>query len=324
MAEMSDQIGEKLVPVGDESAGTQEVDMGTEWVSGLKKEEGADGTEIKGDAQVKDSEVNSGTKESGVKKEEGTHDVEVKNDAQIPGSTGTGDKQIATGAADAVDTMDYQITDVDNRLTYRRGWPLLPVLPVLTFRSNVPLALSPSRTHMKVFREILEDHSVTIHSLEVAHRYNAGSPISKRTLTLCVLSEEKDNTEWPEAIRALRTYIETEDPPLTLAIEIIDHRIFHGLHTLPILPHEKRLSSAIKKRKHGVVNILEESGLRWTSLEFWWRGFSGKREDCKPTVLIGTGESQKKAWWKDVKEQVEEKMGSKWVAEICHREVTKY
>jgi hypothetical protein len=218
---------------------------------------------------------------------------------------------------------DYKITDVDDRLSYRQGWPLLPILPVLSSRDNIPKALLPSSDHFAMFRAILKEHKITIHELEVVHRYNPGTPTTNATLTLCVLSEEKENDKWADTIRALRDDIQGHDS-LTLAVEIVDHRVFHGLHTLRILPDEAKLTFAIKKKKHGVVHILNETGLEWTSLEFWWRGCGKMRELCRPTVLIGTPVPQRQIWYEHVKEDIAKKMGKDWGVEVCFRQVDKY
>ena len=195
---------------------------------------------------------------------------------------------------------------------------------MLTSLNNIPKVLSPSSTHLSAIHDILQLHSMTVHGVEVAHRYNAGTTINKHTLTLCILSSESDNAGWADAIRAMRTYIQSQVPALTLSIEVIDHRIYHGVYTLPILPHETSLTAAIKKKRHGVVHVLDDSGLEWTSLEFWWRGMGPMRENCKPTVLIGTPVPQREGWWGEVREKVQKKMGGKWTVEVCFREVVKY
>lgn len=220
------------------------------------------------------------------------------------------------------DPTTYTIDDIDDRLPYRQGWPLLPVLPVLTSRKNVPKALAPSSMHLGFFRELLKQRKITVHDLEVAYRYNAGTSIGKSALTLCVVSEENLNGKWSEAIRALRLHI--QEYGFTLAVEFIDHRIFCGLYTLPILPTETNLGSTVRKKRHGIISILNESGQPWTSLEFFWRGCGRTRENCKPTVLIGSNLPQSKALWVEVKPMVEKKMGERWTVEICFREIVKY
>ena len=83
-------------------------------------------------------------------------------------------------------------------------------------------------------------------------------------------------------------------------------------------------TTAIKKKKHGVAQILIESGLPWTSLDFFWRGMGSTRDECKPTVLIGTEAPQMRVWWDEIKEMIEQKMGTKWTFEVCFREAVKY
>lgn len=177
--------------------------------------------------------------------------------------------------------------DIDTRLSYRQSWPLLPVLPVHTSRDQVPKTLSRSSPHLKKFRSVLRKHRVTIHTLEIAHRLHARTPISKTSLTLLVHPDVACNEKWESAIRGLRSYV--EDHSLTLGVEIIDHRIVDGLYTLPILSYDS-LTAFIARRKHGIIRILNECGEEWTSVEFFYRGLGRLRDDHKATVLIGVPE----------------------------------
>ncbi|KAF2635000.1 hypothetical protein P280DRAFT_474099 [Massarina eburnea CBS 473.64] len=220
----------------------------------------------------------------------------------------------------------YSIMDIDDRLPYRQGWPLLPVLPVMTSHQNIPKVLSPSSENLGNMHDVLKKHNIVVHTLEVKHRHNIGIPPSKSTLTLCVLTDENENAKWAPAIRSLRTYVLTQLPYLTLAIEFIDHRIFSGLFTHPIVAFETKLQKAESRKRKGVARMLDDCDVGWTSLEFFWRGMGKKKEDCWPCVLIGTEVPQWTGWWGKggIVEAVENKMGGGWKAEISYRKVVKY
>ena len=191
---------------------------------------------------------------------------------------------------------------------------------------------SKTSLHVNAFRQIVASHKIKIYGeVEVLHRFNAGTPIGKGTLTLVVQSEigraekekEKETEKWTPAIHTLRTYI--AEQAFVLKIEFIDHRIFTGMFTLPILATDP-LTALIAKRKHAIVKLLNGCGEEWTSLEFWYRGHGKTRGECKAMVLIGVPEPEKKVWWEDdggVVERVKEKVQGKMEVEVCWREVVK-
>lgn len=233
------------------------------------------------------------------------------------------DVDSAANAKFLIETSEYFMLDeIDDRLPYRQGWPLLPVLPVVTSHNNVPKALSPSSEHIAEFRKILKKAKVEVFGFEVVQRSNPGKPIDKFTLTLCIRSNVSNNDTWPDAISALRSYIQSND--IILAIEIIDHRIFHGLYTLPILDTDKGVTGVVKRKRHGIIRILNDSGESWTSLECYYRGFGNMREYCKPTVLIGVPHPQRKVWWDTVLPKIKAKIGGKLEVELAFRELNKW
>jgi hypothetical protein len=170
---------------------------------------------------------------------------------------------------------------------------------------------------MNEFRRILKDHNVVVQDIEVARRFNAGTPLSKTTLTLLISSSvADDNTStWTPAIIALRKYVEEQD--LTLAVEIIDARIVQGIFTLPILV-TNALTSFIAEKKHCIVKILNDCGAEWSSLEFWYRGLGNKKGECKATVLVGVPEPNLEVW-RDIVGKIQGEVGARLKVEICFR-----
>ena len=233
-------------------------------------------------------------------------------------TTGGDDETSSTALITTNGTNDFSDEQaIDTRSPYRYGSPLLPALPVRTSRQQVPKALSASSSHISEFRRILKDNHVTTQDVEVTHRFNTGTPLSRTTLTLLISSTASSLSTWTPAITALRSYINSQSPPLTLGVEIIDARITNGIYTLPILTTDT-LIPFIAKKKHGLVELLNECGAEWSSLEFWYRGLGNKREECKPTVLVGVLEPNRKVW-RDVMEKLKEKIGAKMEVEISFR-----
>jgi hypothetical protein len=228
------------------------------------------------------------------------------------------------------DTKLTLLDDIDSRLTYRLGWPLLPILPVVTTYENVPKVLSPTSQHIAKFRNILQTHKVPFDKMLVAHRTNPDTQMSKSTLTLCVLitppmsyvsgkaQHINSDSNILKALRALRTYILASS--LTLRIELIDTRAFYGLYTLPILATEQSLTSFIKKKKHGIVQVLKECGAEVTSVDFYYRGLGKTRDQCRPTVVVGVLEPNRRVWWEVVMPKLRVKVGDRLAVEVCFRE----
>jgi hypothetical protein len=126
------------------------------------------------------------------------------------------------------------------------------------------------------------------------HRYHSGTPTDKSTLTLVVKSHADARQHWAPALRVLAAYIAAHN--LSLKVEIIDARIFNGMFTLPIMAYDP-VATVVAKRRFAIRKVLEESGVEWTSLEFWYRGVGRARRECVPTVLIGAPEAKGEMWW---------------------------
>jgi len=210
--------------------------------------------------------------------------------------------------------------DLDTRLPYRHGWPLLPSLPVCTSTMHVPKVLSKSSNHMAAFTTILHTHNLPVHALSTTHRFHAGTPLSKQTLTLLIASHVSSAATWGPAIRALRSYV--REHSLTLRIEVIDHRVVSGVFTLPVMPYDA-LAPFMARKKHGIVALLDASGMPWTSLEYFYRGLEPSRVECSATVLIGVPGPEERGW-AGVREKVLEKVGGRLAVEIVWREVRKF
>lgn len=203
---------------------------------------------------------------------------------------------------------------IDTRLPYRYGYPTLPILPLITIRNNIPSAFSLFGPHLAKIRGILQTYRVSVEKLEVAHRVHVGISPSASTLTLCVSSHEENNATWEAAIYGVHDYLTTTNPPAPqITIEIIDSRVFHhGIYTLPLLPTEtKELKRAIKRRTPAVEKIIQDEGLHFSSICFYYRGLQPRWKSCKPTCIISIpeNESERVEWWDIVVPKVQKALG---------------
>ncbi|KAF1999127.1 hypothetical protein P154DRAFT_234190 [Amniculicola lignicola CBS 123094] len=214
----------------------------------------------------------------------------------------------------AYDESETLALDIDDRLSYRQGWPLLPIFPVATITESVPARFSDSSTHMHVFRDLLKAAKVTTHDILIAHRVNPSIPLSKNTLTLCVLSDEANNKHWIQGIEKLRKYIQKND--LTLAVEIVDRRAFHGIYTHPLLETDKRIMRMVSRKRRAILDVVRGADMPFNKVYFYMRGLSRTRSECEPTVIIGTPVPNRRVWWEVVIPEIERIVGGKMDVEV--------
>ncbi|KAF2178692.1 hypothetical protein K469DRAFT_754318 [Zopfia rhizophila CBS 207.26] len=216
---------------------------------------------------------------------------------------------------EALDVAERDIVlDVDDRVPYRKGWPLLPVLPVATIQ-DVPTKYFPSSgAHLKVISKLLEKSGVEVHKIEVAHRMHYGTHPGKSNATLCILSNQANNSTWDDAVRDIRAYlIENE---VQLCIEILDHRLWNGMWSLPIVPTEKGVLRACKRKRHAMTEVLKESGEPWVSLDFYHRGLTHRRPDCRPTAIISAPYPNHAIWYSRILPAIKVIAGPKLEVEL--------
>ncbi|KAF2800729.1 hypothetical protein K505DRAFT_331453 [Melanomma pulvis-pyrius CBS 109.77] len=206
--------------------------------------------------------------------------------------------------------------DIDNRLPYRLGWPLLPIHPILTTYENIPKDLSPSSSHTAKFHSILQTYKLSVQKLEVAHRANPGVHTPTSILTLCVLvtptpdrpaNNINESAEALAALLALRSYIQTSSLPLH--IELIDARAFHGLYTHPVLASDAAIARTVGCRIEGANAVLVASGEHGATAHVYYRGLSRKRRECTPTLVVAVRQPNRRVLWKHVLPRLREIVG---------------
>lgn len=201
-------------------------------------------------------------------------------DTSVTPATNGQDPTITTDTAKASPPLI-----IDTHQPHRYGSPILPLLPLQTTDFQVPKRFSSTSDHLTTLRSIIAATGIYLHADPViVHRHRTTQHPGPDTLTLLIQSTSSSKSTWSSTIAAARTYLTTASLPLS--IEIIDHRILRGVYTLPILATDPLANWAARK-KVGIRKVLEEAGVQWASIEFWYRGVGGTRGECEAVVLIG-------------------------------------
>ncbi|KAF2116014.1 hypothetical protein BDV96DRAFT_598798 [Lophiotrema nucula] len=191
--------------------------------------------------------------------------------------------------------------EVDTRLPFRTGWPILPVLPVETSSLNARVwstELDP--TDVQQFSNILSHNDVYMRHIFFAHRHNKGVPVSERKPTLVVYSDiqkEGQNIEnWRQAVRDIRNMLK-EQGINNITVEITDYRAsdMDKIETDLIMPNEKEVLDAWTELAPRIVQRL--SSHNYLSIELLHRNWIGAQEGAKATVVICAADANDSRWW---------------------------
>jgi hypothetical protein len=95
--------------------------------------------------------------------------------------------------------------ELDLRLTYRQGWPKLPLLPLDLRRPSTHAAnehLPDLNRHFKIIGQILRAQSLAFDDMAFCHRVHPRSEPDKTTATFIVTFTES-SPQWRHAIRLI-------------------------------------------------------------------------------------------------------------------------
>lgn len=224
-------------------------------------------------------------------------------------------KRRTMGLGDA--DIEHQI---DTRIPYRTGWPKLPVLHTWTCMEGDPKKYIPEYDKVadKV-RSILRKRNLNSRDIIACHRLPYGVESKEAniaTATLLIITDF-DGGNYISATRDIRKYLASRN--LHICIEILDRKTFK-LKTFAILPSEKKL---VERWGHGLRNdliaILTHSGLKWTSISMFRRGYESTREKCPATIVIGAVDPSDAKWQEKIIPQIREKCKDDLAIEVTHQ-----
>ncbi|KAH8732077.1 hypothetical protein GQ44DRAFT_767116 [Phaeosphaeriaceae sp. PMI808] len=194
--------------------------------------------------------------------------------------------------------MNQLDQQVDTRLSYRVGWPTLPVLPV---ESKTDRTLVSKETLSKI-KEILQSREVPYFAVDIGYRFNHGQePQPTVTVPVQYYNPVTGNSSWIEAVKAIRRYMISINN--NMAIEIIDWFAYRGRFTQPIDSNDDTTTDNWKS----FFPILQTHIQRhqWITLDVINRGL--KVDKCSPTIVITARDANSESWWSDTLPLLREK-----------------
>jgi hypothetical protein len=109
---------------------------------------------------------------------------------------------------------------IDDRLPYRKEWPILPVLPCTNIWKSNQYIDRPA------IADIFDELEIILPEGEMNCRYRCSFGVGRSwsTLTLQIQLHIRTNSRWVEAIRKIKRYFIQNDVDIAM-IEILDERM---------------------------------------------------------------------------------------------------
>lgn len=68
------------------------------------------------------------------------------------------------------------------------------------------------------------------------------------------------------------------------------------------------------------MQVLKECGAEVTSVQLYYRGLGKTRDQCRPTVVVGVPDPNRRVWWEVVVPKLRVKVGERLAVEVCFGE----
>ncbi|KAL9069019.1 MAG: hypothetical protein Q9157_006309 [Trypethelium eluteriae] len=188
--------------------------------------------------------------------------------------------------------------EMDRRLPYRRGLPLLKPLPLRAAMVTDDLALMGRDTQNELTTKIagiLRERHVYFHSACFARRYHADdTDRESEDVTFFIESDlEKSSIEsWELAVRSIRELLDTTHLQ-QIWVEIIDFR--SQARSSFAITKELFPSDQVESLYTSARLYLKALGMRWTTITLLNRGSNSS--DLHPKFLVTALDAQNQKWW---------------------------
>ncbi|KAF2262452.1 hypothetical protein CC78DRAFT_582566 [Lojkania enalia] len=190
------------------------------------------------------------------------------------------------------------MAQIDERLPYRIGLPLLPVLPVQTFPlANVADQFPGASNHRRVILEILDNNRVHVYHSEIVYRLHAGDKLSDDYITIMTVARFWNGCiqSWKDATMQIHQYLSEFN--LHYAIEIIDFAAYRGLQSLPFPTDIYNWNRSLLPLVQSLVDRHQ-----WITINMLYQEYvEGRREDqastYRPTVIVTARDANDSSWW---------------------------
>ncbi|KAF2733830.1 hypothetical protein EJ04DRAFT_564829 [Polyplosphaeria fusca] len=206
----------------------------------------------------------------------------------------------ATAAITATATMTKAhapCEEIDNRLAYRIGYPMLPVLPVETLRPYGTPAIQDNTAFNMRINDILSNLiEFKIHGF--VHRFPRGaSPTG--TLTFLVTSRHVlgSQAEWRMCVLELRRFI-IEETKTQVAVEIVDRTVAFSSPIPKVIDfRQEDVITAASKLLPKVTDLIGQH--QWISIDVLRWYFPYSYPAYQPAIVICARDASETLWWSD-------------------------
>ena len=199
--------------------------------------------------------------------------------------------------------------ELDLRLSYRQGWPRLPVLPIKTVEAPEN---NPVSQHMDRISNIVRRAGIDPTNIATTHRLYGSTVFDNRFLTVSIVADSTapEQRIWKSAIMMVRRYLQSRD--LHVCIEFIDvHLAIRGsLFNRPDVEIQfPALDNDTLRKASQLLKSLS------AKLEIMGKGLS-RYELAWPTLVVKSSTVNDDLWWNEVKPYLQRIMGPTFMVEL--------
>ncbi|KAL5448054.1 hypothetical protein PMIN06_007267 [Paraphaeosphaeria minitans] len=196
-------------------------------------------------------------------------------------------------------------SESDKRLPYRRGMPILPVLPLETHEVPLPPELARIR---QPIRDIPSDESVYRKHWAIVKRVRRDQNPADAPWTLLVHAYTDDGrhlARW-EAVTQ-RLHLLLCEANVHCYMEILDEAYDEGMRTSWLDRRSHRSALDVwPMAAHHVLSLMKTQN--WVSLSCVSRRPASKDGEGHPTVLIWASDADDEFWWNELTPRLKEDM----------------
>ena len=187
--------------------------------------------------------------------------------------------------------------NIDSRLPYRKGWPILAPLPLETYHGDAASYFPNYEDHLTQIQLLLEIQRVQSKGINVVHRLPLAMNTTDETTATLFITVEGNQGDLFMAVRDIRKYLASQD--IHVAIEIMDERAI-WIKTHPILPSETEVINRWNTLRDSLTLYLDNRNVAWVSVTVLRRGLALQRDSCPPTIVISARDAANEKWWDDI------------------------
>lgn len=193
---------------------------------------------------------------------------------------------------------DEEIVEhMDNRkLSYRKGWPQLPPLPVTEIRNGARNAINDPQAVIDMVQVLCEAQNVHAFHIYFAFRVPEVQQEGEDYRTLVVTVDFSNDPIVFSLIVQIRKYLQQDIQHQQIIIEIIDHRAVHGLYSFAIPPSEAHLLDVWNSVFDVALEEICSQKERWLTIEMLYRGLEDDAARCPATLVITSPSAAADIW----------------------------